>query len=107
MGQESQEVCSHVTRDWTAGNAWQADHIVPVYEGGGLCDLTNFRTLCTVCHGDETAKQATARARARHAANTPTLPQLYTRYSQSQGSDGDFVTPATRARPAKRKLTSY
>lgn len=32
------------------GNAWQADHIVPVYKGGGLCDLDNFRTLCTVCH---------------------------------------------------------
>ena len=32
------------------GNAWQADHIVPVYQGGGLCDLDNFRTLCTVCH---------------------------------------------------------
>ena len=32
------------------GNAWQADHIVPVFRGGGLCDLDNMRTLCTLCH---------------------------------------------------------
>ncbi len=27
-----------------------ADHIVPVIEGGGECDLTNLRTLCLKCH---------------------------------------------------------
>ena len=32
------------------GNAWQADHVVPVFKGGGLCDIDNMRTLCTVCH---------------------------------------------------------
>lgn len=34
---------------------WQADHIVPVVEGGGLCDLSNYRTLCRPCHKRETA----------------------------------------------------
>jgi 5-methylcytosine-specific restriction endonuclease McrA len=34
-----------VTIDW-----WDADHIVPVIEGGGECDSTNFRTLCLPCH---------------------------------------------------------
>lgn len=29
---------------------WDADHIVPVAEGGGECDLTNIRTLCRRCH---------------------------------------------------------
>lgn len=29
---------------------WQADHIIPVAEGGGLCGLDNYRTLCTTCH---------------------------------------------------------
>eukprot|EP00775_Hariotina_reticulata_P011000 gene11000-11154_t len=29
----------------TEGNAWHADHIVAVYEGGGGCDLDNLRTL--------------------------------------------------------------
>jgi 5-methylcytosine-specific restriction endonuclease McrA len=29
---------------------WDADHIVPVAEGGGECDLENIRTLCLRCH---------------------------------------------------------
>jgi 5-methylcytosine-specific restriction endonuclease McrA len=29
---------------------WDADHIVPVAEGGGECDLENIRTLCLHCH---------------------------------------------------------
>lgn len=33
---------------------WQADHIVPVAEGGGACGLDNLRTLCWRCHGRET-----------------------------------------------------
>ncbi len=38
-----------------AGHHWQADHVVPVAEGGGLCGLENMRTLCTPCHKRETA----------------------------------------------------
>ena len=34
---------------------WDADHIVPVAEGGGQCDLANMRTLCLKCHKDATA----------------------------------------------------
>lgn len=41
------------------GALWQADHIVAVSEGGGECDLSNFRTLCTVCHAKVTAGQRT------------------------------------------------
>ncbi len=33
---------------------WDADHIVPVVEGGGECDLDNIRTLCILCHRRET-----------------------------------------------------
>ena len=29
---------------------WDADHISPVSEGGGECDLSNLRTLCIHCH---------------------------------------------------------
>jgi hypothetical protein len=29
---------------------WDADHILPVTEGGGECDLQNIRTLCLICH---------------------------------------------------------
>lgn len=34
---------------------WDADHIVPVVEGGGECDLANMRTLCLKCHRLNTA----------------------------------------------------
>lgn len=44
---------------WGATNLfqsfWHADHIVPVIEGGGLCGLDNYRTLCLKCHRAETA----------------------------------------------------
>ncbi len=33
---------------------WDADHIVPVAEGGGECDLSNLRTLCIPCHNRQT-----------------------------------------------------
>lgn len=44
---------------------WQADHIRPVAQGGGLCGLENIQTLCVPCHRARTAKQATARATTR------------------------------------------
>jgi len=42
---------------------WDADHIVPVVEGGGECDLSNIRTLCLRCH-----RAVTAQLRARRAS---------------------------------------
>ena len=33
---------------------WDADHILPVAEGGGQCDLDNLRTLCLPCHREAT-----------------------------------------------------
>ena len=41
---------------------WDADHIVPVVEGGGECDLSNLRTLCLRCHRRETAALRQRRA---------------------------------------------
>lgn len=38
----------------TRKTLWDADHIVPVCEGGGECDLSNIRTLCLACHRDAT-----------------------------------------------------
>ena len=35
---------------------WDADHILPVAEGGGQCDLDNIRTLCLPCHREQTAQ---------------------------------------------------
>jgi 5-methylcytosine-specific restriction endonuclease McrA len=34
---------------------WDADHVLPVAEGGGECDLENLRTLCLCCHREVTA----------------------------------------------------
>lgn len=41
---------------------WDADHIVPVIEGGGECDLENIRTLCVACHRQETKRLRVRRA---------------------------------------------
>ncbi len=35
-------------------DSWQADHIHPVYMGGGGCSLSNFQTLCIDCHKSKT-----------------------------------------------------
>ncbi|XP_027368431.1 DNA annealing helicase and endonuclease ZRANB3 [Abrus precatorius] len=50
-----------LVNDPTEGNAWHADHIVPVYQGGGECKLENMRTLCVACHYDVTAAQCAER----------------------------------------------
>ena len=42
------------------GRFWEADHITPVCEGGGRCDLDNLRTLCIMCHAEAT-KQLSVR----------------------------------------------
>lgn len=47
-------------RPGSRASLWDADHIVPVAEGGGECDLNNLRTLCLRCH-----RQATAALRRR------------------------------------------
>lgn len=47
----------------TRKSLWDADHIVPVAEGGGECDLENLRTLCLRCH-----REATRQLRERQLA---------------------------------------
>lgn len=66
---------------WTKGrrSGWDADHIVPVAEGGGQCDLANYRTLCHPCH-----KQVTANLMSRIAE---------ARRIQKRRATGDLFTP--------------
>lgn len=56
-------------RSWMAARGlagiWEADHVVPVIEGGGLCDASGYRILCVPCHRAETAALAARRAEAR------------------------------------------
>ena len=47
---------------------WDADHILPVAEGGGECDLDNLRTLCLMCHREATAE---LRRRMRYGNRAP------------------------------------
>lgn len=52
-------------KEWGRRKAlWDADHIIPVAEGGGQCDLSNMRTLCLKCH-----RRATNALRARLAVS--------------------------------------
>lgn len=53
--------------NWTPNRSsgWDADHIVPVVEGGGECSLDNLRTLCHPCHKRVTAELAARRASGR------------------------------------------
>lgn len=46
-----------LVREPADGNAWHADHIIPVYKGGGECKLDNMRTLCVACHYEVTRGQ--------------------------------------------------
>jgi 5-methylcytosine-specific restriction enzyme A len=47
---------------------WDADHILPVAEGGGECDLDNIRTLCLRCHRSVTLQLRERIRRAKLAA---------------------------------------
>ncbi|EDQ88437.1 uncharacterized protein MONBRDRAFT_26139 [Monosiga brevicollis MX1] len=60
-----------IARAPKAADLWQADHIVPVCEGGGEAEIEEFRTLCTVCHQGETQRLVLggrAARQLRHAA---------------------------------------
>jgi len=49
---------------------WDADHVVPVVEGGGECDLENIRTLCLKCHRSATSELQKRRKAATAAAGS-------------------------------------
>ncbi len=58
-------------QEWKVGrrrSLWDADHIVPVVEGGGECDISNMQTVCLKCH-----RQLTAELRARVAQKKASL----------------------------------
>lgn len=57
----------------TVVQPYEVDHIIPVIEGGGCCGLDNLRTLCFVCHRQQTADLAKRRAEERRDAKRPLL----------------------------------
>ncbi|XP_047966683.1 DNA annealing helicase and endonuclease ZRANB3 isoform X2 [Salvia hispanica] len=62
------KMLAKLVQDPSEGNAWHADHIIPVYKGGGECKLENLRTLCIACHADVTSAQCAERRIARKKA---------------------------------------
>jgi len=52
----------------SSGLFWHADHIKMVAQGGGLCGLDNFRTLCIKCHKSVTKQQHKELPKQRKAA---------------------------------------
>lgn len=55
-GKSREELLAHWgLKTLSRRSLWDADHILPVVEGGGECDLGNLRTLCLRCHREATA----------------------------------------------------
>jgi 5-methylcytosine-specific restriction endonuclease McrA len=61
-------LCFWDLKVYTGRSLWEADHIVPVVEGGGECDLSNLRTLCLRCHRMASLGLRLRRAEARQLA---------------------------------------
>jgi hypothetical protein len=55
---------------------WDADHIVPVWRGGGLCGLDGYQTLCRDCHSAKTAHDASERAAIARAGRPDPEPAV-------------------------------
>ncbi|WOK92310.1 DNA annealing helicase and endonuclease ZRANB3 isoform X2 [Canna indica] len=65
---QKQKLLDKLVHEPNEGNAWHADHIIPVYKGGGECTLENMRTLCVACHSEVTVAQQHERRSARKRA---------------------------------------
>eukprot|EP00752_Nemacystus_decipiens_P010050 g8960.t1 len=63
--EKHKNLLERLVRHPKGGNAWNADHVTAVYQGGGECGVENLRTLCVLCHAEVTRKQTSARAAAR------------------------------------------
>ncbi|CAH1791115.1 unnamed protein product [Owenia fusiformis] len=70
-----------IKRPQIKGKFYQVDHIVPVMEGGGWADLTNLRTLCTVCHKRVTSEQLKNRSKTKAARNTKHITTFFKSFS--------------------------
>lgn len=60
-------------------NNWEADHILPVFMGGGACDISNLQTLCKECHSEKTTNQRVLHRSAisLHALSSSFMLRLY------------------------------
>lgn len=56
----------------TVVTLWQADHVVPLIDGGGW-GVDNVQTVCTACHFEKTASEATTRAKRKKLVGSKQL----------------------------------
>lgn len=71
--------CSWPRGKWDGArlSEWEMDHIIPVAEGGGLCGLDGYRTLCKVCHGRESGA-------LRKRLNAAKRPQIVMKFERGE-----------------------
>jgi 5-methylcytosine-specific restriction protein A len=63
-------------RAWRAAKPrWEADHIVPVADGGGECGLENYRLLCRPCHVSITLSWRAQKAIGSRVEDSATSPE--------------------------------
>ena len=76
-----------------AGNLWHADHINPVFNGGGEATIENIQTLCVACHRRKTiAEQKYIQEARRNRLVQPGIPSVIpTQQNQSNGGVNSFV----------------
>jgi hypothetical protein len=72
------------------GSAWHADHIVPVFEGGGECGLENMQTLCTMCHQSSSRSLARKRKKRTQIMHERTSSACNERCDDRVLDEGDF-----------------
>jgi 5-methylcytosine-specific restriction endonuclease McrA len=72
------------------GVLWEADHEIPVSEGGGMCGLENLRTLCKPCHNAATAALA---KRIAHKRRADTKRDQRSIFATGGGNDGGETDP--------------
>lgn len=69
-------ICAQCGSDTKCEGSWEMDHVIPIAEGGGLCGVEGYRTLCIPCHKTVTAELATRLAQTRQDAKRPLLAEM-------------------------------
>ena len=49
-------LCEICEKEGRTTLATMVDHIIPVSEGGGMYDMDNLQSLCSLCHARKTAE---------------------------------------------------
>ncbi len=88
-GGRRQELLAHWgLRRLNRKSLWDADHILPVAEGGGECDLENIRTLCLLCHRRATAE---LRDRLRRGGETESKAASHAPAPAANAAESEFA----------------